>query len=112
MVAHNPDVIAMSEFRTPRGNALCASMMDAGWRFVESTNPSGNENGVCLVSRTPMQRAKQYPGRPDNHVRWLDVDLPELGFGLSALHIMCGNVKGSTPVKPKTHFWNSVIAMA
>jgi exonuclease III len=35
-----------------------------------------------------MNRTRPCPAPPENAVRWLDVDLPEYGFGLGALHIL------------------------
>ena len=91
-------MIALTEFRARPGIALCAELRDRGWPQVESTNPTGNVNGIAVFSRTPMRRTRPCPAPSGNQVRWLDVDLPEYGFGVGVLHIMAA---GSKPPKPR-----------
>jgi exonuclease III len=81
IAAHDPDVIALSEFRTKPGAIICAALATRGWQYAESTNPVGADNGICVISRTPLQRTRQCPAPPENTVRWLDLDLAEDGFG-------------------------------
>jgi hypothetical protein len=40
IVAHNPNVIALSEFRAKPGAGICAALATQGWWYVESTNPA------------------------------------------------------------------------
>jgi hypothetical protein len=98
-----PDVIALSEFRTRPGAVLCAKLTAAGWPTVESTIPAGNDNGLCVLSRTPMQRTRPCPAPPENLARWLDIDLPEYGFGFGLLHILCSvpKLRDGCPVKQR-----------
>jgi exodeoxyribonuclease-3 len=73
--------------------------------------PVGRENGVCVVSRTPLRTRAGPP--PEYPVRWLDADLPAYDFGIGVLHIM-----GSTPKlnerrgAAKTQFWEAVLSAA
>ena len=108
ITAHDPDVIALTEFRTRPGEALSAALLDRGWPHVESTNPTGNQNGIAVLSRKPMRRTRQCPVSPENGVRWLDIDLPELGFGICVLHIMAAGRMEEV----KTRFWDAVIGAA
>jgi hypothetical protein len=55
ITAHDPDVILVSEFRTKPGAALCGAIQAKGWPYVESTDPLGSENGLCILSRTPLR---------------------------------------------------------
>ena len=54
------------------------------------------------------------PAPPENIVRWLDIDLPEHGFGCGALHILClvPKLKDGVPGQAKTRFWNAVFGAA
>ena len=114
ITANNPDVIALSEFRTKPGAHLCAALASRGRQYIESTNPEGRENGVCVLSRTPMVLARPCASPPESRVRWLDVDFPDHGFGIGVLHIMCSStkLKDHLPGEAKARFWNSVLTAA
>src|SRR5437879_4596615 len=71
--AYDPDVIALTGFRTTPGVALCASLKERGWPNVETTHPIENQNGVAVFSRTPM-RTRPCPAPPEDAVNWLNVD--------------------------------------
>lgn len=110
---HDPDVVALSEYRTAPGVSLYRMLAGEGWTHVESTTPSGRDNGICVVSRTPLQRRPSPPVPPENAVRWLDADLPAFGFGVGVLHIV-----GSAPKlnerrgDAKARFWEAVLSTA
>jgi hypothetical protein len=70
-------VIALSEFRTKPGAIICAALVAKGWPYAESTNPAGTDNGICVLSRTPIRQTRPCPAPPENISRWLDVELPE-----------------------------------
>jgi exonuclease III len=107
-------VIALSEFRTKPGAVLCSLLKAAGWPHVETTNPVGSDNGIAVFSRTPLVRARKCPAPPENVVRWLDIDLPEHGFGFGVLHILCAvpKLKDGVPGEAKTRFWNAALQAA
>jgi exodeoxyribonuclease-3 len=114
IAAHNPDVIALTEFRTKPGADLCGALKSQGWSHMESTGPVGSDNGICVLSRTPLRRTRPCPAPPENAARWLDIDLPEHGFGIGVLHILCTvpGLKDSVRGEAKTRFWNAVLATA
>jgi hypothetical protein len=84
IISYDPDVIALSEFRTKPGAPLCAKLAATGWRYIESTNPTGHDNGLCVKSRTPIVRARPCPAPPENCARWLDVPSTHQNFRRSA----------------------------
>jgi exonuclease III len=113
ITAHDPDVIALTEYRAKPGVALCAELIERGWPYVETTNPTGNENGIAAFSRTPMGRARSSPAPPEHQGRWLDIDLPGYGFGVGVLHIMAAGSSAKHPLNvAKTRFWNAVLGAA
>ncbi|MEO8593819.1 MAG: endonuclease/exonuclease/phosphatase family protein [Candidatus Solibacter sp.] len=114
IAAHDADVIALTEFRTTSGAAICGELATRGWPYSESTGPAGSDNGVCIISRTRVVRTPSDPALSENSARWLDVDLPQYGFGVGVQHIMCSSSKlgGGIPGEAKTRFWNAVIAAA
>ena len=114
ITAHDPDVIALSEYRGNPGVPLCDALKSRGWQHIQSTNPAGSDNGLCVLSRTPMVRSRACPAPPENLVRWLDIDLPEYGFGFALLHILCSvpKLRDGVPGEAKTRFWQAVLGAA
>jgi len=55
---------------------------------LETTHPTGNQNGIAVLSRTPMRRKRPVRHLPNSLVRWLDIDLLEYGFGIGVLYVM------------------------
>ena len=112
IAAYDADVIALTEFRTTPGLALRAALRERGWPLVETTNPAGNENGIAVFSRTPMVRTRLCPA-PEFSGRWLDIDLPEYGFGIGVLHIMAAGSGRKHPTNlAKARFWDAVLMAA
>lgn len=114
LVSHDPDVIALSEFRKTPGTPLCAALTTRCWRYIESTNPAESDNGLCVLSRTPMVCTRPSPAPPENSTRWLDVNFPDHSFGIGVLHILCAvaKLKDGVPGEAKTRFWNAVLEAA
>jgi exonuclease III len=103
--AYDPDVIALTEFRARAGVALCAAVKERGLPYVETTHPAENQNGIAVFSRTPMRRTRPCPAPSGGLVRWLDIDLPEYGFGIGVLHIVAAGSSKKHPTNvAKTRF--------
>jgi exonuclease III len=113
IAAHDADVIALTEYRTGPGRELCIELSDRGWPHVETTGGIGNANGIAVFSRTPVRRSRPFSAAPEQRLRWLDVDLPEYGFGLSVLHIMAAGSSRKHPANiAKARFWDAVLLAA
>lgn len=113
IVAHDADLVILSEFRTGPGARIQAALTSAGWPFSASTNPIGSDNGIAVFARTPFTAVTPAVAPPENAVRWLDIDLPAWGFGVGALHIITSVPKQpGPPGVAKTRFWEAVIAQA
>src|ERR1035441_38010 len=110
---HNPDIIALTEFRARPGMALCQAFAANGWPHIASSSPTGIDNGICVLSRTPLRCDRPSAAPPENAVRWLDVDLPEQGFGFTVIHILTANPGAKEPEgAAKTRFWDALLAAA
>jgi exonuclease III len=110
--AYDPDVVALTEFRAEPGVALRAAMKDRGLPYCETTNPTGNRNGIAVFSRAPI-RLKPSPAPPESQFRWLDIDLPAYGFGIGVLHIMAAGSSTKSPCTvAKNRFWDAVLEAA
>src|ERR1035441_1409988 len=110
---HNPDIIALTEFRARPGMALCQAFAANGWPHIVSSSPAGIDDGICVLSRTPLRRDRPSTAPPENAVRWLDVDLPELGFGFGVVHILTAIPGARQPEgEAKTRFWEALLVAA
>jgi exonuclease III len=111
--AYDPDVIALTEFRARLGVALCAAMKERGLPHLDTTHPAENQNGIAVFSRTPLRRTRPGPAPSAGLVRWLDIDLPEYGFGIGILHVMAAGSSKKHPTNvAKTRFWEVVLQAA
>ena len=88
IAAYDPEVVALTEYRAGPGEAMCAALRDRGLPYVETTSPTGNQNGIAVFSRTPLLRTRPCPAPAESQDRWLDIELPDFGFGIGVLDIM------------------------
>src|SRR5690348_5278595 len=106
IAAYDADVIALTEYRLEPGKELRRALDDRGWGYAETSKPAGNENGIAVFSRTPLQCTRRCPAAPEHRVRWLDIDLPEEGFGVGVLHVMAAGSSKKHPLNiAKVRFW-------
>jgi len=111
--AYDPDVIAVTEFRTRAGVALGVAMKERGLPHVETTRPAESQNGIAVFSRTPLRRPRRCPAPSVSRVRWLDIDLPEYGFGIAVLHVMAAGSSKKHPTNlAKIRFWEVMLQEA
>jgi exonuclease III len=105
-------VVAVTEYRAGPGFALCDAMKERGLPYVETTNPTGNRDGIAVISRAPI-RLRPCPAPLESQFRWLDIDLPEYGFSIGVLHIMAAGSSAKSPCTvAKTRFWDAVLHAA
>jgi exonuclease III len=113
IAAYDPDLIAVTEFRTGPGVELRVALVERGWPYFETTVRAGNQNGIAVFSRTPMRRRRLCPAPAESLARWLDIDLPEYGFGVGVLHIMAAGSGTNVPsTVAKNRFWDAVLQAA
>ena len=108
--SHDPDVVALIEYRSAPGKELCRMLAEGGWKYIESTTQRGRDNGLCVVSRTPLRRKIDPSVPPEFAVRWLDADVPSYGFGIGVLHIPGSSRKVNGAAKSR--FWDAVLSAA
>ena len=113
IAGHNPDLIALTEFRSRPGMALCQAFGANGWPHIVSSSPVGIDNGICVLSRMPVTNSRIPAAPPENAVRWLDVELPEHGFAFTVVHIVTA-IPGSKEPEgaAKTRFWEALLTAA
>jgi exonuclease III len=113
LAAYDADVIALTEYRAGPGKELRRALLKRGWSNVETTDPTENENGIAVFSRTPLLRTSPYPVAPEHRVRWLDIHLPEYGFGVCVLHVTAAGSSKKHPLNiAKVRFWKAILSTA
>jgi exodeoxyribonuclease-3 len=109
IAAHDPDVVALTGFRTDRGAELTGELKERGWPHRETSNPAKSINGIAVFSRTPLRRTT-CPAPSQHRFRWLDLDLPDHGFGLAVLQLPAAT-RADTKAS-KRLLWDAVIQAA
>lgn len=111
--AHNPDVIALSEFRAAPGAWILAALAPE-WPHSICAHAEGLGNGLCVISRTPLVRHVPCIKLPHAGGCWVDVELPAYGFLLGVRHILCSAPKTETRAygADKVRYWNAVLRAA
>ena len=113
LAAYDADVIALTEYRAGPGKELLSALFERGWLHVETTDPTESENGIAVFSRTPLLRTRVCPVAPEHRVRWLDIDLPEYGFGVCVLHVTAAGSSKTHPLNiAKGRFWEAALSVA
>jgi exodeoxyribonuclease-3 len=113
LIAHNPDVIALTEFRTKPGSHILEALAQAGWVYSAASDPVGSDNGICVLSRNPLRRGISTEAPQENAARWLNIDLPRHGMGFAAVHVLTSVPRSSDPPGiAKTRFWDAILRSA
>lgn len=113
LAAHDPDVIALSEFRVKPGKRIVELLGEAGWPYSAGSDPTGSDNGICVLSRNPLQRSVLTQAPKENVTRWLNIDLPGHGLGFAAVHVLTSVPRSSErPGVAKTRFWDAILRSA
>lgn len=105
--SHQPDIIVLLEFRQS-SCALALALVSEGWTHVQSTEPEGKENGVCVLARTPLVRHPSPDSDWPDPKRWIGVDVPDWGFGLIGLYLP----GEAYPIPRKQPYWRALLAAA
>jgi exonuclease III len=113
ITAYDPDVIGLTAYRLKSGEVLAKSLREGGWIYRETTAEPPNQNGVAVFSRTPVLRVRPSSAPLGEEVRWLDIELPDFGFGIGLLHIMAaGGSRKSPKTIAKLAMWDAIVAAA
>jgi exonuclease III len=101
IAAHAPDVAVLIEFRTIPGRELRRLLKAAGYRHAVEAPLEPRQNGVAIVSRSPLVASTRAgPGAVPSH-RWLEVDVPRHKLAVAAFY-------GPLEDVPYGDWWTSV----
>ena len=100
LIAWQPQVIALSEFRgTPASQTLAASLAEAGWpqQLQSIDDKKKATNALLIASKLPLEPLK-IPAAPEQPRRWLPVKVGgDSPFVLANMHIPNYNTPFKVP---------------
>jgi exodeoxyribonuclease-3 len=114
ILAHNPDVVVLTEFQTKNEKTLRSGLQQGGYRWVETSNPQDKENGLFVASKIEMIKSGIGTHEEDPQ-RWLSLYLPIQEVHLVAVHIPGSpdhkfiNGVGISGKARKEIFWKKII---
>lgn len=101
LLDHAADVIVLSEFRTMMGGQMAGVLADHGWKFQHWTPPESGLNGMCVLSRMPIEPG---PCPLPEERRGLSV-VCEGGLVVTAVHIPDARAGDHHAVGRKSASW-------
>jgi exonuclease III len=102
IMAHDPDVIVLGEYRANGSAGLVEQLRFFGWPHVQASAVTGKTNGVALLSKTPIEATPAPLGGPPFDCWGVEGNIAALRvLGLYAP--LQGSV-GSTPAVQR-QFW-------
>ncbi len=107
---HCPEICILVEYRPDSGTQLARRLRDNGLVHQARSVPDGKENAILLSARTPVRVTDDHASCPAVARKWLEVELPDLGLFLGALHMP--NTSEDKNGRRKREFWNAVLTMA
>ena len=98
--------------RGPAWRSVRPSRRMAGRTSFRAAPRESTTASVCSPAR-PLRCERRSTAPPENSVRWLDVELPEQGFGFAVVHIL-NAIPGVKEAEgaAKTRFWDALLAAA
>jgi exonuclease III len=114
----DPDLLALTEFRTRNEPALRGELNRLGYPSIVTSNPAGNQNGLLIASRWQVDRVAAQDQPQIDAERWLTVRINALDLDVGVVHIPGGTDNkfadgyGISGSKRKELMWERVLAYA
>jgi len=97
LMAHDPDVIVLGEYRAQGSGQLVEKLRFFGWPHVATSTLAGKANGVAIVSRVPIE-PKAVPLGPLPFDMWaVEAAVPHSNLTLIGVYAPLSNSIGSSP---------------
>lgn len=106
ILAHQPDIVVLSEFRAARGSAIRAALADRGLDHQFTTGPRDG-NGMLVASRCAVNPAPARPDLPGRSGRFIECTLPGRALRLAGVHAPDENDPSA-----QLRFWNFLVRFA
>jgi len=108
LVQKTPDVIALNEFRIPRGQRLRNILRHNGWEHQAITSAADKMNGVLVAARMPFETATDEAVPELCRNRWLEASFRDANIKILAVHIPTF----SNADHHKEQFWQAILERA
>ncbi len=106
--AHQANVMILTEFKdNPSGGYLKNYLQEAGWPYSATSHPQHKENGVLVVSRTPLKQLEPPFPNEQGSSRWNEVYIPHYDLSLLGVHVPNVNEKYD-----KAFHWEQIVSYA
>ncbi len=106
LLAHDPDVIVLTEFRGTQGGQIAAALADHGFLYQATTPSVGRTNGILIASKEQILPRDEASPPPSSRGRFLDVILPGRALGVTGVHIPDDSRPGE-----KAEYWAFLVAL-
>lgn len=109
LLAHSPDIVLLSEFRTSMGGQLQGVLADHGLAHQLTTEPPPRTNGLLLACRWPLTPIKPTSPPPSLRARWL---CARADLGAEQLHLLGAHIPETRTGSRKVDAWQFVLDAA
>jgi exodeoxyribonuclease III len=111
LLAHDPDVIVLGEYRSQGSEELVEKLRFFGWPHVAASTVTGKANGVAIVSRVAMEPKALPLGSLPFDMWAVEAAVPEANLTVLGVYAPLIDSEGSSPAIQK-QFWQAVHRMA
>jgi exodeoxyribonuclease III len=87
IMAHDPEVVVLVEFREKTAKALLDSLAESGWIYRLSTKPDGFNHHICALSKRAIRSVQSGSSTLDDSGLWLEMSGFHNGLGLGVVHV-------------------------
>src|SRR4051794_20045127 len=108
LLAHEPDVVVLCEYRPTATAPVVSALRDAGLEHVAATEPRLSANGVAVLSRLPFTARHPATLTALQAERWIEADLREAA-GLTRAGLYVPPIRSRLG---KEAFWRAVLDAA
>ncbi|GAA0603449.1 endonuclease/exonuclease/phosphatase family protein [Virgibacillus siamensis] len=108
LTRHQANVMVLTEFKNNQtGTFILSELRDAGWDYIQTSNPPHKEHGVAIISSFQLMEQKPpFSGKYGAH-RWNEVYIPSLHLYLLGVHVPNVN-----ETYDKTFHWEQIMKYA
>jgi exonuclease III len=107
LLTHKPDLLVLTEFRTPRGSQIRAVLADHGLTHqLTSHDDRDNSNGILIAARCALEPDPHDQPPPRSRGRWLAAHMPA-----HDLYVLGVHVPDDTRLTAKAAYWQAIVAL-
>jgi exodeoxyribonuclease III len=110
IIAHDPDIIVLTEFRKDSEKTITPGLHDAGWKYRATTDPPAKTNALFVASKLEFETVTPSPPLSEAHIyRWLELYLRSHDLSVLSAYIPDYRQHDSTG---KEAYWKRLVDYA